>query len=319
MVKSFLVRHIRGLAKAKAKDKANARRNNGKDLFDNVHKTDLNYVTEALSKNGPLCSTLASMLRNGSLENELKKKIAGGQHLELGKLLGIKMKRIRNLPPRFWELLWMNLWAEHPPTSKETKLSIEDHRELACWALAITSDCLVPTRHKGSGYEGPLLAVLKQRHVDMGSRLSNMTRQMYADGAWGYFALPQPFLGAVLVRGHDLTFTVVHEEVAQMTTDWSIANNGTMEATVESESLGCVQCLFTVLTREKGSSWVKANMPEHVFHFEYPNAADRFPEPKPEYKKKCPLLRRQKLHHRVRLHRPLRQQQLLQRTVRTVW
>lgn len=163
------------------------------DLFNDVEKSDLQFIMKSFEKAPQLVPWLASLMRYGVLEKTLRVKLAGDQPVQLGKKLGEKMKRFRNLPPRFWGLLWLNLWKEPPsPDNKECNITLEHHQSLAEWALRVNMSGLLPKGHKASQYEGPLLAVLKARHQQCGSKLQELTAQKFNAGAYGYFGLPSP-------------------------------------------------------------------------------------------------------------------------------
>ena len=61
---------------------------------------------------------------------------ASSIHAKKSIALGEKQKRVRNLAPRFWVLLWLNLGDEATPAEKNDKLTVQQHLELACWAVA---------------------------------------------------------------------------------------------------------------------------------------------------------------------------------------
>lgn len=126
------------------------------DLFNDVEKSDLQFIMKGFEKAPQLVPWLASLMRDGVLEKTLRVKLAGDQPVQLGKKLGEKMKRFRNLPPRFWGLLWLNLWKQAPgPDSKDCKMTLEKHQNLAEWALRINMSGGIPEGHKASQYEAP--------------------------------------------------------------------------------------------------------------------------------------------------------------------
>lgn len=105
-------------AKTPAKSKA-AVQNSALDLFNDVEKSGLQYLMRGFEANSGLAPWLASLMRDGILEKTMRLKQVGTQHLELGKKLPEKCRRARNLPPRLWDLLWLNLWQEPPARSAE--------------------------------------------------------------------------------------------------------------------------------------------------------------------------------------------------------
>lgn len=251
------------------------------DLFNGVEKSDLQFIRKGFEKAPQLVPWLASLMRDGVLEKTLRVKLASDQPVQLGKKLGEKMKRFRNLPPRFWGLLWLNLWKEPPsPDSKECKITLEHHQSLAEWALRVNMSGLLPKGHKASQYEGPLLAVLKARHQQCGSKLQELTAQKFNAGAYGYFGLPSPFVGVVSVTGFETVLKVVSEEVARTADDWQIVDNTNFDAALVSATLGISKDLFVLLKRSVAQAEFDRQWPEHDETFELANAEESFPKPK---------------------------------------
>ena len=281
MGKSFMQKLGKKQIKANAKPIKPDKRGKTVDMFDKVHLSDMKYVKDHLELSPPLAAQLASMMRDGTLEKTLFMKMAGGQHYELGKQIGKNVIKVKNNPPRFWDLLWLNIWKAAPPTAKGEKLTGEEHFELASYGLGLHEDARIPKTHKGAGYEGPLVAVLKTQHSTLGYRLSHLTPALYKAGNWGYFGLPSPFNGNVFLRGHeDVLLEIVPETKVAQADDWSLANNGTLNVTLESKKMGFIQLIFPVLRAEKGDEFVDENFPKHASSFEHSRAADKFPEPR---------------------------------------
>jgi len=251
------------------------------DLFSDVERADVKYILLGLEKAPQLVPWLASLMRDGLLEKTLRVKMQGDQPAVLGRRLTGK-KRWRNLAPRFWNLLWMNIFKEAPSVDdKDTKLSLAEHHALAEWALRVSMDGTVPNTHKGSAYEGPLLAVLKARHEQCGGLLAQTTAAKVKAGDFGFFMTDDPFDGNVQVRGHDdIVIEVVSAAKAAETNDWGLAENTNKSAALVSETLGFSQELFLLLKREMGDERYAKAFPEYDNTFELPNAADRFPDPK---------------------------------------
>ena len=82
------------------------------DMFDDVEKQDLQFVVNGFKKSPSLVPWIASLMREGVLLRSLSMKMEGSQPMALGRKLPPKCKRLRNLPPRFWELLWVNILAK---------------------------------------------------------------------------------------------------------------------------------------------------------------------------------------------------------------
>lgn len=261
---------------AKSKD---AVQSSALDLFNDVEKSDLQFLIKGFEQNYSLVPWLASLMRDGILDKNLRMKQVGAQHIELGKKLPVKCRRLRNLPPRFWNLLWLNLWKVAPSEKKGDKLSLEQHLGLAQWALRLTEDAELPTRHKSSQYEGPLLAVMKARHESLGGRLQDFTPDAFKNGGYGYFTLPVPFKGQVKLT-NGATVEVISEAQAATATDWEIHEGYNLDAALVSVSLQFSQGLFCIARRTLKEADLNSAFAPHDQSFEMPNAADMFPDPK---------------------------------------
>ena len=247
------------------------------DLFSDVEQADVKYILKSLAKSPQLVPWLASLMRDGALEQVLRRKLVGEQPAELGRRLGDKVKRFRNLAPRFWNLLWVSVFNEPPSTEKRDRLTLEQHQALAEWALRVKLDGPLLGCHKSSGFEGPLLAVFKARHEQCGRLLADVTPAKVQAFEFGTFVLGQPFDGSVSVRGHAMQIEVCPKEKAEEAEGWFLIDNTNRDAALISDTLGFSQNLF-VLVRKKCSpdEFAKA-FPEYDDTFEIPSAADRFP------------------------------------------
>lgn len=249
------------------------------DLFNDVEKSDLNFLMRGFQANSSLVPWLASLMRDGILEKTLRLKQVGAQHTELGKKIPEKCRRLKNLPPRYWSLLWLNLWKEPPSEKRADRLTAEENLGLAQWALRLSPDALLPTNHKSSSYEGPLLAVMKARHEALGCRLQKFTTAAFKRGDYGYFTLPEPFIGKVSITGGH-TIEVVSTPRAAEATDWQIQEPYNLDAALVSETLQFCQGLLCIARRTMPPADFAAIFAPHDDEFEMPRAADMFPDPK---------------------------------------
>ena len=252
------------------------------DMFDGVEKQDLAFVVNGFKKSPSLLPWIASLMREGVLLRSLSMKMEGTQPMALGRKLPPKCKRLRNLSPRFWELLWVNIWATAEDFQlKENKLTVEEHQSLAEWGLRVVLDAFIPSSHKAACYEGPLIAVLVARHVAVGSPFAGLTMSKVLKKIIGYFHLGHGFAesGEVIVNGRKgLTISAVSSEVARSTDDWKLEEITNFDARLVSANLSFSQGLFTLLHRQHPS--VAEEYGAHDDAFEYPDAADSFPDPK---------------------------------------
>jgi hypothetical protein len=261
---------------AKSKDQV---QNSAMDLFNDVEKSDLAFLMRGFGSNPELVPWLASLMRDGVLEKTLHAKLVGGQHIELGKKLPEKSKRLRNLPPRFFNVLWLNLWKDAPSLARADKMSMEDHVGLAQWSLRLTADSEIPIEHKSSEYEGPLLAVFKARHCEVGSRLQDFTTEKFKMQAYGYFKLPNPFVGTVSVGSQHMVKVIAPERAAEAS-DWEIHECYNFDAALISVSLQYSQGLLCIARSNLSTEDYENVFVNHDSKFELPNAADMFPSPK---------------------------------------
>lgn len=138
----------------------------------------------------------------------------------------------------------------------------------------------MPRQHRSSDYEGPLIAVFKARHLQVGSKVAALTAELFKDEDFGYFRLPDPFDGNVAVAGSTVRLLVVHQDKVKTATDWCLDENCTLGAALVSESLGFKQELFPVLKTVMPLKDFELVYVTHDKSFELPSAADSFPQPK---------------------------------------
>ena len=180
------------------------------------------------------------------------------------------------------ELVVVDLWKETPtnPEKPSKKWTLEMHQALAEWSLRVRLGGELPKLHKASGYEGPLLAVLKARHSEVGSKLQDMTPDKFDSAAYGYFSLPTPFVGVVGVTNMDIRIKVMSEDQAAEASDWRLVENTNKDAALVSQALGFSQDLVVLAKRCMQKEQFEGAFPDHDLTFEIKNAADRFPDPK---------------------------------------
>ena len=247
------------------------------NMFTGVECDDLKYLMAGFMKMPELVPWLASLMRDGKLKEALQIKLMGEQHVTLGHKLGDKAKRFRNLSPRFWNILWRNIWATAPTEEESKEMRLEEHQRLGMVALQVDIDGLLPQTHRGNRFEGPLVKVFVERHKSVGSPLGAMTMEGFRERKYAYFSMPSPFCGLVLVNAQpDLKFQVFDEDKAKDATDWELVDTCTDHCALVSKALGFVQQLFPLVKRLDGAK----ELPVHLETFELPRAADCFPEPK---------------------------------------
>ena len=253
------------------------------DMFDGVEKTDLQYLINGFKKSPSLVPWVASLMRDGQLLKALSIKTEGAQPMALGKKMAGKFKRFRNLPRRFWELTWVNLKIAPADAfvEKENKFILEVHQALAEWIFRLMMDALLPSQHKAAQYEGPLIAVLLSRNKAVGSRCADLSLARIKQGIFGYFYIPPDFAttGEIIVQGgKGMKIKVVAVEIAESVDDWIIEENTNFDCRLVSPQLQFGQGLFCLLFTQHPET--KKLYPEHDDAFEFPNAADGFPDPK---------------------------------------
>ena len=245
-------------------------------VFSDVHKADAAYIMKELQANAVLVPFLASMMRDKTLQGLLTKHLQGGQPAALGRKIVAKAKALRHLPPRFWQLVWENIWLTKPEESSTLKMSLEDHHELAEAMLGISMDAPLPKEHKSSSCEGPLIAVLKVRHEEIGKPCACMTWAMYVAGDWGRFRTNKPFDGYIFVDALEAGILITTPEMAEAADDWVVSYPNSPNCTLTSAKLHFSQGVLPV---------VKAALPafkieELLANYERKNAADNFPDEK---------------------------------------
>ena len=280
----------RAEAKAKAKPKARRQKSSGGGgtdsimaIFDNVEKGDMMYMKTCFEQSPALVPWIASLLRDGSLLQSLARKQAGEQPLCLGKRIPVKCKRYRHLPPRFWELVWVNLGVCEASEFevKSNKLPLLKHQEVAEWALRMSLDAFLARNHKAADFEGPLIAVLQMRHNDVGSRLRTSQLRYIKSRLYGYFHIPDEFEGEVIICGQrGLMLTATTQELAATATDWELEENTNHDARLVSRSLAFSQGLFCLLFSQRPELRDAPEFAPHDDGVEFPDAANAFPDPK---------------------------------------
>mmetsp|Transcript_111630 Transcript_111630/g.240657 ORF Transcript_111630/g.240657 Transcript_111630/m.240657 type:complete len:308 (+) Transcript_111630:55-978(+) len=240
-------------------------------MFESTEHADLAYINLCLQNKPTLIPYLASLLRDGSMERALTSKLLGPLPESLGKALSFRCKRMRNLPPRFWVLLWGRVCPDVVRDSVENLTALQ-HMHLAEFALEMAPDVALPTLHKSSGYEGPLLAVFMARLQDKGDRIKNITRDQVDSMKYGYFHF-NPETKELKYMSGEIMNPGITEEQWSRAADWCLTSNHNLDAALASDSLGHVTKLFK-LAANQGVQ----NLPcSHAQEFEHSDAANDFP------------------------------------------
>lgn len=241
------------------------------NILTDITDADLKFVMEHLRGRPELTAKLASLCRDGRLDDALAKFSAGADPKELGRKLPPKCKRFRNLPPRFWAAFWQKLGIL--PEDEDQKIDKDALEPLYRFALCCGPATPLPTKHKASEYEGPLMACLGQRYKDVGSRLAGIPAARFA--TIGYFL----YLGCDVLHvatwdRRQIKLNLTMEQINNAS-DWAIDQNHTPQAALVSKSAGHSVDLFHLARAQ-----LSIERPEDEEEFEYPAIADNFPDPK---------------------------------------
>ena len=139
---------------------------------------------------------------------------------------------------------------------------------------------LLPTKHKASQYEGPLIAVLRKLHTIFATPAATMTAADFASGTFGYFRMHETFKGQVVIgQSSDLLLVIGQEKQAEAK-DWKSKDACNHGACRTSEELGFGQGLFPLsseMLREEDFGKVHS---EHDLEFEIPESSTNLQLPK---------------------------------------
>ena len=271
-------------AKPKAAPKAKAKAAGGHGssktadggwVFSDVHKADAAYIMKELHNNAVLVPFLASMMRDQTLQGLLTKHLQGAQPAALGKVIVAKAKVFRHLPQRVWQIVWENMWSTPPEEKPGQKMSIEDHHELAEAMFGISMDAWLPKEHKCCKYEGPLIALLKVRHEEIGTPCSSLTWTTYVAGDWGRFRIAKPFDGNITVDDNDAVL-ITTALMAQAADDWVVSYPNSLHCTLSSAKLHFSQGVLPLVMVELPDFKIE----ELLMACERKHAADKFPDEK---------------------------------------
>ena len=182
-------------------------------------------------------------------------------------------------------MVWTNLGG--PQYSM--KLELGQHQALAVYIFRLSLEAVLPRQHRGAEFEGPLVAVFRQRNLEVGSRLKCITPEEVQKGDFGYFLLPEPFQGKVWLRYSKTLLDVLTADQVKQASDWRLSDNSTFEAALVSVTSGFSQGLWPLARKALGADVVKEQCPAHDDSFEHPGAGDAFPMPKTYETKASPV------------------------------
>jgi hypothetical protein len=190
---------------------------------------------------------------------------------ELGKRLGKKAISLMGCTKSFKFSLLMLLTGTNRDL-EEMWDDVPDERieQSIMFGLGLRREAMLPYTHARAEYEGPMLAVLLQRHENYGNRLKGMSpeRAMMI----GYFVHDMgKECGKVWSLLHNRTFDLPFAEAfMQKATDWHIVANCTLDAKLTSKILA-VEVKLLCLAVAAGCEFQTDTAP-----FEHPEAAKQF-------------------------------------------
>lgn len=247
---------------------------------------DFDFVCDSIRDRPELTAYIARLLRDGVLEKALATKTAK-LPAELGRQLPARCKRIRNLAPRFIMEFFESLETRGPLQQPQEyddnqlrswKMSKEVINDVLQFALHAWIDCKLPEKHRGSNFEGPLIAVLKARYEAMGSRLANIDWTDIRDGKIGFFVWNEADPTKVTMLGGHVISLNIDAAFMRQARDWKIQRNCSIDqAILVSEELDASFELWPKVIKQYSAQ--ECPIGDFAEEFEYPNAADDFPDP----------------------------------------
>jgi hypothetical protein len=248
-------------------------------LEDSVVKTRAYIMRELSSRDSAIADFISDMLRDGEVEKALARKKARKTALMLGaKLPEMKKTALKwkHLGRRFDRELVAELRGT--PWSKEDedklkKLTGTRYSQLLTIALNQSGETPVPKEHVGSAYEGPLKAVCKQRHADMGNRIKDITVDALLQ--LSYYELQVDMTGVHIIWVNFLRVALpfpFEESVRAANGPWALENAWSINGCRLVSSRGDVKFVHNWLAERSPTE----RFPDEVQAFEIVSAAQPF-------------------------------------------
>ena len=237
---------------------------------------DADYVDSVIRGKFDLSAFVASMLRDGEIQDALQRRGEAALTRALGRKMPPRSKKFKNLSKTFAvELVELIKESKLFGDDEEVDIDADAIKTAVAVALRVTLDTNLPKEHDHPEYEGTLRLVLLQRARDVGGmgRLAALTGA--ALSKFGVY--DHPYRGENTKVGCnfadvtiDLTLEIPNRLMADDEIVWEIRKNDSMfEAEIVGVDTGYKQNLWAVF--ESQHPLLIENVPVDNVSFEYPD------------------------------------------------
>lgn len=156
-------------------------------LLESGPTKDIEFITSALHEKPHLAQPIASLIRDGTLEQSIEQSKVAPAPDNLGRKLGAQVRSFAKEGTRVWQRFFGEIYATNTKVTyyKDSSVDEETLRGLACFSLGVQPVVRLPSFHNVM-YENPLVAALVARYQQMGNRLEEVTNANVKEFT-GYF------------------------------------------------------------------------------------------------------------------------------------